>query len=103
MPIYEYRCDTCHKEFEEWQKQVDQDNTPHPCPHCNGQGWRFISNTSFALKGGGWYVTEYGNKKSVGESKAATPQASPSTDNSSAAPAASTPVAPAASTPSAAE
>ncbi len=31
MPIYEYYCDTCHKEFEEL---VFGDDIPS-CPHCN--------------------------------------------------------------------
>ncbi len=62
MPIYEYRCQKCHKVFEEWHKHADED-TSHPCPECQGTAERIISNTSFMLKGGGWYATEYGNRK----------------------------------------
>ena len=60
MPIYEYRCAECHQVFEEWCKQVDDGHASRPCPICKGASKRLISNTSFALKGGGWYATEYG-------------------------------------------
>ncbi len=61
MPIYEYRCADCHQVFEEWLKTFD--DKPKACPVCGGSAERVISNTSFVLKGGGWYVTEYGNRK----------------------------------------
>jgi putative FmdB family regulatory protein len=63
MPVYEYYCESCHKIFEEWIKTHDT-QTPKECPACGGQGRHIISNTSFALKGNGWYATEYGAKKS---------------------------------------
>ena len=63
MPIYEYRCAECHQVFEEWCKHVDDDGKPRSCPICKGQAKRLISHTSFALKGGGWYATEYGAQK----------------------------------------
>ncbi len=63
MPIYEYRCDECHQVFEEWCKHVEDGERSRSCPICKGQAKRLISNTSFALKGGGWYATEYGTHK----------------------------------------
>ncbi len=57
MPIYEYRCCDCAQLFEEWQK--DFQDREVPCPVCGGKSERLISNTSFILKGGGWYVTDY--------------------------------------------
>lgn len=63
MPIYEYRCAECHQVFEEWCKHVEDGNRTRSCPICKGQAKRLISNTSFALKGGGWYATEYGTHK----------------------------------------
>ncbi|MFI3270719.1 MAG: zinc ribbon domain-containing protein [Pseudomonadota bacterium] len=60
MPIYEYRCQDCQNVFEEWLKNFN-DDAPN-CPSCGGQAERIMSNTTFVLKGGGWYVTEYGNK-----------------------------------------
>jgi len=61
MPIYEYRCRACDNVFEEWQKDFSE-RTPS-CPVCQAEAHRQISNTSFILKGGGWYATEYCGKK----------------------------------------
>ncbi len=69
MPIYEYRCEHCG-DFEEMQRI---------CPRCKRKVRRLISNTSFQLKGSGWYVTDYprggrgnGGKKEGGKESAAT-------------------------------
>lgn len=71
MPIYEYRCEHCG-DFEEMQRITDPALTR--CPRCKRKVRRLISNTSFQLKGSGWYVTDYaragngkgGKKKSEG-------------------------------------
>lgn len=60
MPIYEYRCKDCEQLFEEWQKGFDDKDIP--CPVCGAPSPRIISQTSFVLKGGGWYVTDYAGK-----------------------------------------
>ena len=61
MPIYEYHCEKCNHEFEVWQKITD--NPPRSCPECRGRKIsRLISQTSFQLKGTGWYATDYANK-----------------------------------------
>jgi putative FmdB family regulatory protein len=60
MPIYEYRCDRCGKEFEAWQKFSDA--PIENCESCGGHTSKMISHSSFILKGSGWYVTDYGNK-----------------------------------------
>lgn len=72
MPIYEYRCTACGNQFEEWVKHFDSPEH-EPCPKCGGDAARIVSNTSFVLKGGGWYVTEYGNHKTDHESGAGAP------------------------------
>jgi putative FmdB family regulatory protein len=63
MPIYEYVCNACGHEFEEWQKITD---TPvQKCPSCNKRKVeRLVSLSAFHLKGSGWYVTDYAGKKS---------------------------------------
>lgn len=66
MPIYEYRCDSCHALFEEMTSSVNK--TTLPCIYCDGKAHRIISKSSFHLKGGGWYATEYGTKVSNTES-----------------------------------
>ncbi len=62
MPIYEYRCNDCHQLFEEWQKDFQEREVN--CPICGGASSRLISNSAFVLKGSGWYVTDYCNRKS---------------------------------------
>ena len=57
MPIYEYQCQKCHHHFEEIQKLSDPPVTQ--CPECSGSVNRLISQTSFALKGEGWYKDGY--------------------------------------------
>lgn len=61
MPIYEYQCDACGEIFEEWQKISDPPLTT--CKHCNGKLTKLISHSAFHLKGSGWYVTDYGSRK----------------------------------------
>ena len=56
MPIYEYRCEGCGV-FEEMQRITDPPLTR--CPRCKKKVQRLISQTSFQLKGSGWYVTDY--------------------------------------------
>ncbi|WP_147822364.1 FmdB family zinc ribbon protein [Salidesulfovibrio onnuriiensis] len=60
MPIYEYQCEKCGNVFEEWQSGFEERELP--CPQCQGNSKRMISNTSFVLKGSGWYVTDYAGK-----------------------------------------
>jgi len=63
MPIYEYYCKSCGHEFEIIQKITDEPITE--CEKCGEQqAKRMISQTSFILKGSGWYVTDYSGKKS---------------------------------------
>lgn len=57
MPIYEYKCTKCNEQFEVMQKISDDSLTE--CSSCGGELKKMITNTSFVLKGGGWYVTDY--------------------------------------------
>ena len=60
MPLYEYRCDSCNKVFEVIQKFSD---TPlSVCETCGKPVYKLMSSTSFALKGTGWYTTDYKRK-----------------------------------------
>ncbi len=61
MPIYEYRCEDCEQIFEEWQRNFEEKQVI--CPVCGSNAERIISNTSFILKGSGWYVTDYCDRK----------------------------------------
>jgi len=62
MPIYEYACEKCDKHTEVIQKITEAPLTV--CPDCKGRLRKMISNTSFVLKGTGWYVTDYASKNS---------------------------------------
>lgn len=66
MPIYEYQCPQCGHLFEEWVKAADA-HGQEPCPQCGTPSPRVISQTSFVLKGGGWYVSDYGYRKGIKE------------------------------------
>lgn len=66
MPIYEYRCTKCLREFEAMQKFSDE--PIRTCPDCGGKAKRLISRSSFQLKGSGWYLTDYARKSSSGDS-----------------------------------
>ncbi|GAB4275574.1 MAG: zinc ribbon domain-containing protein [Deferrisomatales bacterium] len=72
MPIYEYRCTSCHDEFEVTQKITDA--PLRECPKCNGSLEKLISQSSFVLKGSGWYKTDYAGK-STGSKPAKKPSA----------------------------
>lgn len=82
MPIYEYECENCGCIEEALQKFSDAPLTT--CSRCSGNLHKLVSQSSFHLKGSGWYVTDYANKtakkteepssasaKSTGDSKAA--------------------------------
>ena len=69
MPIYEYQCQTCGT-FETTQKITDKPLVK--CPTCKGKIKKLISNTSFQLKGTGWYVTDYARKGQNGDAKSDT-------------------------------
>ncbi len=60
MPIYEYQCTACGDVEEVLQKFSDK--PIKKCRHCSGKVQKLISNSSFHLKGTGWYVTDYANK-----------------------------------------
>ena len=59
MPIYEYECQKCGT-FEMTQRITDEPLAK--CPTCKGKVKKLISNTSFQLKGTGWYITDYARK-----------------------------------------
>ncbi len=61
MPIYEYKCQKCGKEYEMFQGVSDP--APKSCKFCRGPVKKLMSLSSFQLTGSGWYVTDYGGKK----------------------------------------
>ena len=61
MPIYAYRCDRCGHECDVLQKGSDA------APACSQCGYAFmekqITAAAFALKGDGWYKTDFSDRK----------------------------------------
>jgi putative FmdB family regulatory protein len=66
MPVYEYQCKACGRDFEYQQRMSDPDKTA--CEACGGALDRLISRTAFSLKGGGWYKDLYASPKPEGKS-----------------------------------
>ena len=66
MPIYEYMCKRCGQ-FEVMQRITEGPLTR--CPTCERKVTKLISQTSFQLKGSGWYVTDYARKDGKGPEK----------------------------------
>ena len=60
MPIYEYKCTKCGQIKEAIQNFSDK--PLKKCNHCSGKLHKLISQSTFHLKGTGWYVTDYANK-----------------------------------------
>jgi putative FmdB family regulatory protein len=87
MPIYEYKCRKCGRQFEAFQGITDPELKS--CKFCKGKVHKMVSLSSFSLKGSGWYVTDYKGKKpstttkkekaetSESSGKAETPKAEP--------------------------
>ena len=59
MPTYEYHCDACENEFEEFQSMSDAPLTK--CPKCGKKKLRRLFGTGAAVlfKGSGFYETDY--------------------------------------------
>lgn len=58
MPIYEYQCEDCGHRMEALQKI--NDSPLQVCPECHSSGLvKLVSASSFRLKGGGWYETDF--------------------------------------------
>ncbi len=72
MPTYDYRCDACEHEFEEFQSIKDMPLTK--CPECHKKKLRRLigGGAAIVFKGSGFYQTDYRSesyKKGASESK----------------------------------
>ncbi len=67
MPIYEYKCQKCGREFEVFQGISDK--PVEVCKYCGGPVSKLVSLSSFHLKGSGWYATDYGGRKAPAAEK----------------------------------
>ena len=66
MPLYEYKCLKCGRKTE----KIENVAGPHlkKCPHCDGKVEALFSAPAIQFKVSAWYVTDYGSKKSSGDS-----------------------------------
>jgi putative FmdB family regulatory protein len=64
VPLYEYKCLKCGRHTD----KIENVSGPHlkKCPHCGGKVESVITAPSIQFKGAGWYVNDYGGKKSSG-------------------------------------
>ncbi len=60
MPIREYRCNGCGKEIEYLIIGSEEDVV---CSKCGTKMEKIISQSTFILKGGGWYSEGYSKKE----------------------------------------
>jgi len=74
MPIYEYECQGCKKNFEIMQSMSEKPMAT--CPECSGEMKKLISSSSFQLKGGGWYADGYSNCGSASTSSSSSSSSS---------------------------
>ena len=63
MPRYDYQCTECNHLFE--LRQGFDAETVTECPKCGKIAERKISLVPVIFKGSGWYVNDYGKKKST--------------------------------------
>ncbi|TSA21447.1 MAG: zinc ribbon domain-containing protein [Betaproteobacteria bacterium] len=60
MPIYAYKCSACGHAADEMHKVSDAALTV--CPQCGETSYtKQVTAAGFALKGSGWYATDFKN------------------------------------------
>ena len=80
MPTYEYLCDNCNYQFEEFQNITAA--PIEKCPKCNSKVHRLISSgNGLIFKGSGFYVTDYKKTNNGLEQKSRPAQKNESADN----------------------
>ena len=61
MPIYDYTCQSCSNRFA--VRQGYHDAREAECPQCGGEARQHISMPAVIFKGSGFYVNDYGGRK----------------------------------------
>jgi putative FmdB family regulatory protein len=80
MPTYEYQCDACGYNFDEFQSMSDK--LLKKCPKCGKPKLRRLFGTGAAVlfKGSGFYQTDYRSDSYKAGAKADEAPAKPATD-----------------------
>jgi len=72
MPIYAYKCASCGHQEDEMQKVSDEPLTV--CPSCGKADYaKQLTAPGFALKGTGWYATDFKGGSKPAEAKPEAP------------------------------
>src|SRR4051812_19611682 len=81
MPTYEYQCDACGHDFEEFQYYSEDPLTK--CPKCKKKKLRrlFGTGASIIFKGSGFYETDYRSESYKSGAKAETDAGKPAETN----------------------
>lgn len=70
MPIYAYRCAQCGHAQDHLMKMID--SSP-PCPACASELYaKQVTSAAFALKGDGYYATDFKPSKTAPAQNAST-------------------------------
>src|SRR6266851_2191132 len=77
MPTYEYQCDACNHNFDEFQSMNDK--PLKKCPQCGKSKLRRVygGGASFLFKGSGFYQTDYRSESYKAGAKADQESAKP--------------------------
>jgi len=63
MPGYTYKCESCEHIFDVVQRITD--DPLQECPKCSKDIRKVLYPVGFALKGNGWYQTDFKDSKKV--------------------------------------
>lgn len=82
MPTYVYACDTCGKQFEQFQSFKEAPLETCPC-ECKAAVRRVFQPAGIVFKGSGWYVTDSRTSSSTSDKGAKSDTATGSTSSDS--------------------
>jgi putative FmdB family regulatory protein len=82
MPTYEYQCDACDHNFDEFQSMLEE--PLKRCPRCGKLKLRrkFGAGGAIIFKGSGFYQTDYRSESYKAAAKAEQESAKPASDKS---------------------
>lgn len=82
MPTYDYRCDACEHQFEEFQSFSE--SPLKKCPKCGKNKLQRLIGTGAAVifKGSGFYQTDYRSESYKSAAKADEAKSTPASDSS---------------------